>query len=58
MEIIDTVSIYEWQYWEEFWISYYKSIGANLFNKRAGNGLTWSNSQTFKVGNIPHNKKK
>jgi len=56
LEVIDTINIEEWKYWEEFWISYFKSIGAELFNKRSGNGLTYSNSQTFKIGHIPYNK--
>jgi len=58
LEVIDEVEISNWQYWEKFWIDYFKSIGANLFNQRSGNGLTYSNSQTFKVGHIPYNKGK
>lgn len=56
--ILDEVEIGEWQYWEEFYIGYYKSLGASLFNKRSGgNGLTFASSQTFKKGNVPWNKK-
>lgn len=56
--ILDEVPISNWSFWEEFYISYFKSIGCILFNKRSGgNGLTYANSQTFKQGNIPWNKK-
>lgn len=57
LEILDEVPISTWQYWEEFWILYFKALGAKIFNKRAGNGLTYANHQTFKPGNIPWNKK-
>lgn len=57
MEILDEVSMYEWQYWESWWIEYFKSLGINLINKRSGNGLSFANSQTYKKGNIPWNKK-
>ena len=47
----------KWQNAEEFWISYFKVIGCNLFNKRSGNGLTFANHQTFRKGHIPWNRK-
>lgn len=34
--IIDTVEQNEWQYWEKFYISYYKFIGCNLTNTTMG----------------------
>lgn len=55
--ILDEVRIWDWQFWEEFWCSYFKSLGYKLFNKRSRNGLTYANSKTFKKGNIPWNKK-
>lgn len=58
LEILDEVDIEKWKFWEEFYIHYFKSLGFPLFNHRAGNGLTFSNKQTFKPGNIPWNKKK
>lgn len=59
LEILDCVEIEKWEFWEEFWIGYFKGMGIKLINThRAGNGLTWANSQTFKSGNRPHNKNK
>lgn len=55
LEILDEVSVDNWQYWENFYIEYFKSLGIQLLNKRSGNGLTFANSKTFKVGNRPHN---
>ncbi len=34
--IIDIVDQYEWQYWEKFYISYYKFIGCKLTNGTIG----------------------
>lgn len=55
VEILDCVEIEKWQFWEEFYIGYFKSLGIPLFNKRAGNGLTYKISTTFRKGNVPHN---
>ena len=57
LEILEQVEIDKWQNAEEFWISYFKVIGCNLFNKRSGNGLTFANHQTFRKGHIPWNRK-
>jgi hypothetical protein len=55
--ILDEVSIDNWRYWECFYISLYKTYGFNLVNyTNGGDGLTLSNSGTWKKGNIPHNK--
>ncbi len=55
--ILDEVSIDNWQYWECFYISLYKTYGFNLVNyTNGGDGVTLSNSGTWKKGNIPHNK--
>lgn len=49
LEIIEEVIMDEWQQAEEFWISYYTYIGANLLNTRAGgNGTSEANNTTFK----------
>lgn len=56
IEIIDIVFINEWKYWERFWISYFKSIGANLTNYCiGGEGLTFGNQTSFKKGQKPWN---
>lgn len=56
MEVVDTIPIGDWKYWEQFWIEYFKSIGCKLVNSgKGGNGLSVANSQTFKKGNIPWN---
>lgn len=36
IEIIDIVDTTEWVYWEKFYISYYKMLGANLTNGTIG----------------------
>lgn len=56
--IVDEVPIFDWKYWEYFWCQYFKSLGFKLYNTRSRNGLTYSNSKTFKPGNIPWNKGK
>src|SRR5262245_15102113 len=44
LEIIEEVAMDCWQAAEEFWIAYYKFIGANLLNiKEGGNGLSEAN---------------
>lgn len=55
--ILDEVPIDNWQYWERFYISLYKTYGFNLVNYTSGgDGVTLSNSGTWKKGNVPHNK--
>lgn len=59
IEVLEEVNINQWEWWEEWYINYFKSLGIELFNKRAGgNGLKWANHATYKPGNIPHNKGK
>lgn len=58
MVIVDEVDLFEWKYWEAWWCAYFKSLGYKLYNKRSRNGLTFSNSKTFRPGNIPWNKGK
>lgn len=55
VEVLDEVSHIEWQYWEDFWMSYFKSYGLTLISKRSGNGPSFSNKQSYKVGNKPWN---
>jgi hypothetical protein len=55
--ILDEVSIDNWQYWESFYISLYKTFGFNLVNYTSGgDGATFGNDGSWKKGNIPHNK--
>lgn len=59
VEILEEVDVKDWQFWEEFYIGYFKSLGINLLQKRNGkNGLTFANSQTFRKGHKPWNKNK
>ena len=56
--ILDEIPIENWEFWEQWWIEYIKFIGLQLLNyNKGGNGLTIGNHKTFKVGNIPWNKK-
>lgn len=56
IEVIDTVDIKDWKYWEKFWIQYFKSIGCNLTNNcDGGEGLTFANRTSFKKGHKPWN---
>lgn len=49
LEIIEEVPIGIWREEEEWWISYFKYIGANLLNiQSGGNGLTEANNTSFK----------
>ena len=55
--IIDEVPKSEWQYWEKFYISLFKTWGFSLVNyTEGGDGSTFGNSGSWKKGNIPHNK--
>ncbi len=52
IEIIDEVGMDCWQYWEMFWIAYYRYIGAALLNvEKGGNGLSEACETSFKKGN-------
>ena len=49
LEIIEEVTMDKWQEAEEFWIAYFRYIGANLLNiQEGGNGLSEANYTTFK----------
>lgn len=51
IEIIDTVPINNWQFWETFWISLIKTWGFNLINyTEGGDGCTFANKTSFKKG--------
>lgn len=55
--IIDEVKKVEWQYWESFYISLFKTWGFNLVNYTSGgDGSTFGNKGSFIKGHIPHNK--
>ncbi len=55
--ILDEVPQDNWQWWESFYISLYKTYGFNLVNYTSGgDGATFANKGSFKKGNIPHNK--
>ena len=55
--ILDEVPIDNWQYWERFYISLYKTFGFILLNyTTGGDGATFGNSGSWKKGNVPHNK--
>lgn len=57
MEIIDSVPMGEWQYWESWWISYFRSLGCNLLNyTEGGDGTSFGNTTTFRKGNEPWNR--
>ena len=50
-EIINTVPIDEWKFWEKYWISQMKTWGFNLINyTEGGDGCTFSNQTSFKKG--------
>jgi len=66
IEVIDIVSLYEWEFWEQHYISLYKSWGFNLTNLTKGGrgiilytqpwnkglkGIMKPNQTTFKTGN-------
>lgn len=47
VEILDTVKIEEWPFWERHYISLYKSFGFNLLNRTdGGEGSTYHNQKT------------
>jgi len=55
LEIIEQVDSFHWKEKESYWCDHYRNLGYTLFNKRSRNGLTFSNSKSFKKGNIPWN---
>lgn len=38
MDILDEVDYKEWEFWEQYWISQFKSWGFNLTNHQKGGG--------------------
>jgi group I intron endonuclease len=51
IEILDVVPIAEWQFWETYWISQFKSWGFDLINYTSGgDGCTFANQTSFKKG--------
>lgn len=56
IEVIDIVPIENWQFWETYWISQFKTWGFDLINyTHGGDGATFANQTSFKKGHIPHN---
>ena len=53
LEIIDEINLDEWQFWEQFYITLYKSWGFNLTNDQlGGNGCGKMSLETkIKIGN-------
>jgi hypothetical protein len=48
LEILDEVNLIGWEFWEMWYIAYFRSIGVNLLNvKPGGNGLTSANYNSF-----------
>src|SRR3989344_4471150 len=57
LEIIDEVPIEDWQFWEVYWVSQFKTWGFNLTNNtNGGDGCTFANKTSFKKGNIVWSK--
>lgn len=55
--ILDEVPINNWQFWEMFYISLFKTFGFDLLNYTAGgDGSTFGNKGSWVKGNKPHNK--
>lgn len=49
LEILDQVSINEWEFWEQYYISLYKSFGFKLTNKGlGGEGMTCHRPEVIK----------
>ena len=52
LQVLDVISIDEWQWWEQWWIEYFKYLGVNLVNRHiGGNGLSVADEHSFKPGN-------
>lgn len=51
VEVVDIVPIGEWQFWETYWISQFKTWGFDLVNHTwGGDGCTFANQTSFKKG--------
>ncbi len=51
INIVDEVSIKEWIFWEQYWISQFKTWGFNLVNYTlGGDGCSFANQTSFKKG--------
>lgn len=51
LEVIDEVPINNWQYWETYWISQFRTWGFDLINyTNGGDGCTFANQTSFKKG--------
>lgn len=56
IQVIDTVPIDDWIFWESYWISQFKTWGFNLLNyTHGGEGTTFGNQTSFSKGNTPWN---
>lgn len=56
IEVVDIVLIEEWIFWENYWISQFKTWGFNLINyTNGGEGSTFGNQTSFKKGQVPWN---
>lgn len=56
IEVIDIVPIEEWQFWETYWISQFKTWGFDLINyTNGGDGCSFGNQTSFKKGQLPWN---
>lgn len=56
IEVIDIVPIENWQFWETYWISQFKTWGFDLINyTHGGDGATFANQTSFKKGHISWN---
>lgn len=56
IEVIDIVPIKDWQFWETYWISQFKTWGYDLLNYTSGgDGCSFANETTFKKGQVAHN---
>lgn len=59
LKILEEVDIEIWKQKEKYWIDFYKSEGFNLVNYTdGGDGLSFGNQTSFKIGNVPWNKNK
>jgi hypothetical protein len=51
VEVVDVVPIDDWQFWEVYWISQFKTWGFDLLNYTwGGDGATFANQTSFKKG--------
>ena len=55
LDIIDEVSIDEWEFWEKYWIKKFKDDGENLTNySKGGNGISKHGYNTIEKMKIRH----